>query len=107
MMEPHATQAAWEGDKLVLHTANEMLNQGQAAIARTLKIPPENVRLVSPYIGGGFCAKLLVNADALLAAIAAPPPKPPAKTSPTPHPGVHLPPHRPATLPSIRPGTAR
>ena len=61
MMEPHATQAAWEGDKLILHTSNQMLNQGQAAVARTLKIPPENVRLVSPYIGGGFGAKLWVN----------------------------------------------
>src|SRR5712691_1733016 len=70
MMEPHATQAAWEGDKVVLHTANQMLNQGQAAIARTLKIPLENVRLVSPYIGGGFGAKLWVNADAILVAIA-------------------------------------
>jgi len=54
MMEPHATLAMWEGDKLILYTANQMLNQGQKAVARTLKIPVEKVRLVSPFIGGGF-----------------------------------------------------
>src|SRR6202035_4231705 len=32
MMEPHATLAMWDGDKLVLHTANQMLNQGQLVI---------------------------------------------------------------------------
>ncbi len=71
MMEPHASLAQWDGDKLTLHTANQMLTQSQKAVATTLKIPPENVRLVSPYIGGGFGGKLWVNADAILAAIAA------------------------------------
>src|ERR1700682_3358009 len=50
MMEPHATLAMWDGDKLILHTANQMLNQGQKVVATTLKIPVENVRLVSPFI---------------------------------------------------------
>ena len=45
MMEPHATLAMWDGDRLILHTANQMLNQGQKVIATTLKIPVENVRL--------------------------------------------------------------
>src|SRR6202011_72756 len=49
MMEPHATLAMWDGDKLILHTANQMLSQGQKVIATTLKIPVENVRLVSPF----------------------------------------------------------
>jgi xanthine dehydrogenase YagR molybdenum-binding subunit len=71
MMEPHATLAMWDGDKLILHTSNQMLDQGRAAVARTLKMPVENVRLVSPFIGGGFGSKLWVNADAILAAIAA------------------------------------
>ena len=49
MMEPHATLAVWEGDNLILHTSNQMLNQGRNAVARTLQIPVENVRLISPY----------------------------------------------------------
>ena len=105
MMEPHATQAAWEGDKLVLHTANQMLNQGQAAIARTLKLPLENVRLVSPYIGGGFGAKLWVNADAILAAIAARQLKRPVKTALTRQQVFHVTTHRSDTIQRIRLGT--
>src|ERR1700716_3515547 len=46
MMEPHATLATWEGDKLILHHANQMLNQGQQVIATTLKIPIEKIRLI-------------------------------------------------------------
>src|SRR5882672_5467740 len=107
MMEPHATQAAWEGDKLVLHTANQMLNQGQAAIARTLKIPLENVRLVSPYIGGGFGAKLWLNADAILAAIAARQLKRPVKTALTRQQVFHVTTHRSDTVQRIRLGTDR
>src|ERR1700738_858675 len=64
MMEPHATFAMWDGDRLILHTANQMLNQGQKVIATTLKMPVENVRLISPFIGGGLGCKLWVNADA-------------------------------------------
>jgi xanthine dehydrogenase YagR molybdenum-binding subunit len=71
MMEPHATLALWAGDELTLHTSNQMLSQGRLAVAKTLKMPVDKVRLVSPYIGGGFGAKLWVNADAILAAIAA------------------------------------
>jgi xanthine dehydrogenase YagR molybdenum-binding subunit len=40
-------------------------------MALTLGIPKEKIRLVSPYIGGGFGGKLWVRADALLAALAA------------------------------------
>jgi xanthine dehydrogenase YagR molybdenum-binding subunit len=107
MMEPHATQATWEGDKLVLHTSNQMLNQGQAAIARTLKIPLENVRLVCPYIGGGFGAKLWVNADAILASIAARQLKRPVKTALTRQQVFHVTTHRSDTIQRIRLGTDR
>jgi xanthine dehydrogenase YagR molybdenum-binding subunit len=81
MMEPHATLAMWDGEKLTLHTANQMLNRGQSAVAHTLKIPPSNVRLICPYLGGGFGAKLAVEADAILAAIAARELQRPVKTA--------------------------
>src|SRR5438128_3696197 len=64
MMEPHATLAMWDGDKLILHTANQMLNQGQKIIATTLKIPVESIRLISPFIAVGFGAKRSLNANA-------------------------------------------
>lgn len=71
MMEPHATIAAWKGDKLTLWTSNQMIAWGKGEVARTLGIPKENVRLDSPYVGGGFGGKLFVRADAILAALGA------------------------------------
>ena len=70
MMEPHATIASWQGDKLTLHTANQMINQGLGSVAATLKIPKEDIRVISRYIGGGFGGKLLVWGDCVLAALA-------------------------------------
>jgi xanthine dehydrogenase YagR molybdenum-binding subunit len=64
MMEPHASIAAWEGDKLTLWTANQMIAWSVGDMAKTLGIPKENVRLDSPYIGGGFGGKLFNRADA-------------------------------------------
>src|ERR1700760_2266224 len=107
MMEPHATLAMWDGDKLTLHTANQMLNQGQQVIATTLKIPVENIRLISPFIGGGFGGKLWVNADAILAAIAARQLKRPVKIALTRQQIFHVTTHRSDTIQQLRLGTDR
>ena len=71
MMEPHATIAAWEGDKLTLWTANQMIQWAKQSMGKTLGIDPANVRVDSPYVGGGFGGKLFIRADAVLAALAA------------------------------------
>ena len=57
MMEPHATIAAWDGDKLTLWTSNQMIKWSVDALASILKIPKENIRIDSPFIGGGFGGK--------------------------------------------------
>src|SRR6266481_5424758 len=107
MMEPHATLATWDGDRLILHTANQMLNQGQQVIATTLKIPVENIRLISPFIGGGFGGKLWVNADAILAAIASRQLKRPVKIALTRQQIFHVTTHRSDTIQRLRLGTDR
>jgi xanthine dehydrogenase YagR molybdenum-binding subunit len=107
MMEPHATLAMWDDDKLILHTANQMLSQGQQAVATTLKIPPENVRLISPFIGGGFGGKLWVNADAILTAIASRQLKRPVKTALTRQQIFHVTTHRSDTIQRVRLATDR
>lgn len=71
MMEPHASIAAWNGDKLTVWTSNQMIAWTVGDLARTLGIPKADVRLVSPYVGGGFGSKLFLRADALLAALGA------------------------------------
>jgi xanthine dehydrogenase YagR molybdenum-binding subunit len=71
MMEPHASTAAWDGDRLTLWTSNQMIAWGVGDVAKTLGIAKDNVRLISPFIGGGFGGKLFVRCDALLAALGA------------------------------------
>jgi xanthine dehydrogenase YagR molybdenum-binding subunit len=105
MMEPHATLAYWQGETLTLHTSNQMLDRGKAAIAKTLRMPPENVRLISPFIGGGFGAKLWVNADAVLAAIAARQLQRPVKVALTRQQVFNVTTHRSDTIQRIRLGT--
>lgn len=70
-MEPHATLAAWSGNELTIHTSAQTLANFRAGIASTLRIPPERVRVVSPFIGGGFGSKLIAHSDTILAALAA------------------------------------
>ncbi|RWC08021.1 MAG: xanthine dehydrogenase family protein molybdopterin-binding subunit [Mesorhizobium sp.] len=70
-MEPHATLAAWSGNELTIHTSAQTLANFRAGIASTLRIPPERVRIVSPFIGGGFGSKLIAHSDTILAALAA------------------------------------
>ncbi|WP_084417854.1 aldehyde oxidoreductase molybdenum-binding subunit PaoC [Henriciella litoralis] len=71
MMEPHATVANWEGDKLTVWTSNQMVQWTVEALATTLDMPAENIRVDSPYVGGGFGAKLFLRAECVLAALAA------------------------------------
>jgi xanthine dehydrogenase YagR molybdenum-binding subunit len=70
-MEPHATVAVWEGEHLTLYNASQIVNGAQHAAANTLNIKPENVRIVSPFIGGGFGSKGGLWANLVLAAVAA------------------------------------
>jgi len=104
MMEPHATLAAWEGDKLTVWTSNQMIDWGKTDLAKTLGLPKENVRLVSPYIGGGFGGKLFVRSDVLLAALGARAAKRPVKVALSRPQIANNTTHRPATLQRIRLG---
>jgi len=70
-MEPHASVAQWDGDKLTLHGSYQMLNYNRNELADSLGIDPENVRIVSSYVGGGFGSKLGLAQEAVAAAIAA------------------------------------
>ncbi|MFC4352148.1 aldehyde oxidoreductase molybdenum-binding subunit PaoC [Fodinicurvata halophila] len=70
-MEPHATIAQWNGDNLTLWTSNQMIEWSRQALSTTFDLPPDNFRLDSPYIGGGFGVKLFLRADAILAALGA------------------------------------
>ncbi len=104
MMEPHASIAAWNGDKLTLWTSNQMIAWSVGDMAKTLGIPKENIRFVSPYIGGGFGSKLFLRADALLAALGARQVGRPGKVAIARPQIPNNTTHRPATIQRIRIG---
>jgi xanthine dehydrogenase YagR molybdenum-binding subunit len=107
MMEPHASTARWDGDKLTLWTSNQMIAWGTGDMAKTLRIPKEKVHLISPFIGGGFGSKLFLRSDALLAALGARATGRPVKVA-LPRPFIfNNTTHRPATIQRIRIGADR
>lgn len=106
MMEPHASIAAWNGDKLTMWTSNQMIDWGRTDLATTLGIPKENVRFVSPYVGGGFGCKLFLRSDAVMAALGAKAAGRPVKVA-LPRPLIpNNTTHRPATVQRIRIGAS-
>jgi xanthine dehydrogenase YagR molybdenum-binding subunit len=107
MMEPHASTAAWKGNKLTVWTANQMIAWGVGDLAKTLGIPKANVRLVSPFIGGGFGGKLFLRADVLLAALGARAARRPVKVALQRPLMMNNTTHRPATIQRIRLGAGR
>jgi xanthine dehydrogenase YagR molybdenum-binding subunit len=107
MMEPHATIAAWQGDKLTLWTSNQMIAWNKAEMATILGIPKENVRLDSPFIGGGFGGKLSPRVDAPLAALGARAAGRPVKVALQRPLMFNNTTHRPATIQRIRIGATK
>jgi xanthine dehydrogenase YagR molybdenum-binding subunit len=107
MMEPHATIAAWTGDQLTVWTSNQMVDWSRGDLAATLKIPKEKVRLVSPFIGGGFGGKLFVRSDAVLAALGARAAGRPVKVALQRALMINNTTHRPATIQRVRLGASR
>ncbi|HSV58971.1 MAG TPA: aldehyde oxidoreductase molybdenum-binding subunit PaoC [Variovorax sp.] len=107
MMEPHATTAAWNGDRLTVWTSNQMIDWSTGELATTLGIPKDKVHLMSPYIGGGFGAKLFLRADALLAALGARVARRPVKVALQRPLMANNTTHRPATIQRIRLGATR
>ncbi|KKI18072.1 aldehyde oxidoreductase molybdenum-binding subunit PaoC [Sphingomonas sp. Ag1] len=107
MMEPHASIAAWNGDELTLWTSNQMIAWSKRDVALTLNMPEDKVRLISPYIGGGFGGKLFVRADALMAALGARAAKRPVKVALQRPLIANNTTHRPATHQRVRLGAMK
>ena len=70
-MEPHATLAHWENDKLIMHTSNQMLASCKQQVMDALDLDKDQVQLIAYYVGGGFGSKLGIAPESIAAAIAA------------------------------------
>jgi xanthine dehydrogenase YagR molybdenum-binding subunit len=70
-MEPHATIAMWDGDKLTVWTTTQGIGGAQASLAGQFGIDKGDVRVICPYLGAGFGSKGNTWPPATLAALAA------------------------------------
>ena len=70
-MEPHAVVATWDGDHVTLDMPNQALVMSRDGYGAYFGIPPENVLIRSPFLGGGFGSKAILNGPQILAILAA------------------------------------
>jgi xanthine dehydrogenase YagR molybdenum-binding subunit len=70
-IEMHATIAAWDGDRLTLWDKTQFVHNVAEEIASVFGVPTENVRVISPFVGGAFGAGLRTWPHVTLAALGA------------------------------------
>jgi xanthine dehydrogenase YagR molybdenum-binding subunit len=73
-LEPHATTALWDpsGDGfLTLWDSTQGVHPDRSAVCEVLGLAEEQVRVVCPYVGGGFGSKGTPHANVVLTAMAA------------------------------------
>ena len=67
-IELHAATVSWDGDSLTVHDATQLLGITRSCLAYVFGVPEENVRILSPFVGGGFGGKGLWSHQILAAA---------------------------------------
>jgi xanthine dehydrogenase YagR molybdenum-binding subunit len=70
-IELHATVAVWDGSSFTFYEATQAIKNQQLAMSAMLGVPPENVRVITKFLGSGFGGKLWPWTHCLLAAAAA------------------------------------
>jgi xanthine dehydrogenase YagR molybdenum-binding subunit len=56
-MEPTATLAVWDGERMTVHDSTQGVGAARDYIAASLDMPPERVDVRSRFVGGGFGGK--------------------------------------------------
>jgi xanthine dehydrogenase YagR molybdenum-binding subunit len=70
-IEPHATTAVWNGDRLTVHDSTQAMDFARRHLALRFGVPVDAVRVIAPNVGGGFGGKGFVWAGTVLCAMAA------------------------------------
>jgi len=70
-MEAHATIAQWEGENLTVHDSTQFISGVRRRLAQVFRMSQDRVRVVCPFVGGGFGCKGTAWAHVALAAMAA------------------------------------
>lgn len=69
-IEPHAATVLWDGDTLVVHDATQAVSHTAWSLAQVFGLQESQVRVMSPFVGGGFGSKTLWSHQVLAAAAA-------------------------------------
>lgn len=67
-LEVHGALANWEGDRLTVWTSTQGIFTVRDDLAVYFKLPPENVRVITEYLGGGFGSKFGAGPEVVTAA---------------------------------------
>ena len=70
-MEPHATIASWDDDRLTLFDSTQGVFNTRSRVAGIFGLHDDNVRVICHYVGGGFGTKGAIWAHTILAAMCA------------------------------------
>lgn len=78
-MEPHATVANWDGERLTVYDKTQGVTGVRNYLATNFGIDREKITVLSPFVGGAFGASLRPTPNTLLAVMAARETKRPVK----------------------------
>ncbi|MBB4907893.1 xanthine dehydrogenase family protein molybdopterin-binding subunit [Actinophytocola algeriensis] len=70
-IEPHTTTAVWNGKALTVHDGTQHIDWTRRHLALRFKLPLNDVRVISTFVGGAFGGKTNVWAGTILAVVAA------------------------------------
>ncbi len=70
-MEPHATTVVYDGGKLTIHDKIQGVTNSHGYVTRVFGLREDDVRIISPYVGGGFGSGLRPHHQLFLAVMAA------------------------------------
>ncbi|HVV20413.1 MAG TPA: xanthine dehydrogenase family protein molybdopterin-binding subunit [Pseudonocardiaceae bacterium] len=70
-LEPHATTALWDAGVLTLWDSTQSVHGVRSTVGEVLGLEQEQVRVICPYVGGGFGSKGTPHVHVVLAALAA------------------------------------
>ena len=69
-MELHAVIGSYIDGKILAYASQQMIDNCVISIAKTFEIPEEDIRVVAPFVGGGFGSKLNTQRHVILALMA-------------------------------------
>jgi xanthine dehydrogenase YagR molybdenum-binding subunit len=85
-IEPHATTVIWDGNSVTVHDATQFVAGNQNTLAQQFGVKKQDVRVLAPFVGGGFGGKGSLWPHVTLAVLAGKVAKRPVKLAlPRPH----------------------